>query len=84
MKKEKKDKQPKDINKVLLRILLICTILCFLLGGILYIVGIRRVLPIILILVLASLSSIIIFLLARETLSMKKNKLEKKSIQKHA
>lgn len=70
----KKSKKKKDWDRILFIVLLICTILCLSLSITLYLIGIRKILPIILIFSLATISSLIILLLSREVLIMKKRK----------
>ena len=70
----KKSKKKKDWDRILFIALLICTILCLSLSITLYLIGIRKILPIILIFSLATISSLIILLLSREVLIMKKRK----------
>ncbi len=72
--KNKKKKVAKDINQILLIVLLVCTVLCFLLGVSLYAIGIRRILPVMLIFVFAFLLSIAILLLSRNTYFVRKAK----------
>ena len=78
------EKKKKDWNKIMLIVLLICTILCFLLGVVLYIIGIRRILPVVLIFFLAFLLSLAILLLSRDAILMKTSSRRKVIIRKNA
>lgn len=71
---EEKELKKMKVDKVLTIVLLICVILCLILSIILYLNGIKKTLPIILVFVLGIASAIIIFLLAKDTISMKRSR----------
>ena len=81
--KEKKIKSPKNWNKILWIILAGCTGLCFILGLILYAVGIRRILPVLLIFVFSFLLAMFILFLSKNTLEMRKAKEQRLATQKN-
>ena len=81
MKKEKKVKSIKEkektrvkVDKALAITLLICVIICLILSLVLYLNGINKMMPIILVFVLGILSALSILLLSRETINMKKTR----------
>lgn len=74
-KKVKRNKINKDkIDKILIVVLLVCLVLSIILSLILYFNGIKKILPIILVFVLGITSALMIYLLSKDTMTMKKNR----------
>jgi len=73
-KKNNIGKKKKDIDKILLVSLLVCTVICLILGITLFAIGIRKIVPVILIFVLSFIVSVVILFLSREVFFMKRAK----------